>query len=219
MPRRRYAPPSDIEPLFHFCRHCGGDYTPQEGGIERVCPECAQRLYTRCDECGATIPAADARRPSSGRTLCRSCATRSATPAAGAGSCTSGPRPTSSSTPTARPYARRAGTTGRSARNAGSTSPQTTSKRERTPTRCSAAGAPRGEEAGSSTPTRTSRSRYSIAPRERARAHSRWESSWRWTEARRNGRRGASSRSRGATISTSSGTRASRTVPNSSRTR
>lgn len=76
MPRRRYAPPSDIEPLFHFCRHCGGDYTPQEGGIEGVCPECAQRLYTRCDECGATIPAADARRPSSGRTLCRSCATR-----------------------------------------------------------------------------------------------------------------------------------------------
>lgn len=76
MPRRRFTPPSDIEPLFHFCRHCGGDYTPQEDGIEGVCPECAQRLYTRCDECGATVPAADARRPSSGRTLCRSCATR-----------------------------------------------------------------------------------------------------------------------------------------------
>lgn len=76
MPRRRFTPPSDIDPLFHFCRHCGGDYTPQEDGIEGVCPECAQRLYTRCDECGATVPAADARRPSSGRTLCRSCATR-----------------------------------------------------------------------------------------------------------------------------------------------
>lgn len=37
-------PPSDIEPLFHFCRHCGGDYTPQEGGVEGVCPDCAQRL-------------------------------------------------------------------------------------------------------------------------------------------------------------------------------
>lgn len=72
----RCAPPSDIEPLFHFCRHCGGDYTPQEGGIEGVCPECAQHLYTRCNERGATVPAADARRPSSGRTLCRSCATR-----------------------------------------------------------------------------------------------------------------------------------------------
>ena len=55
MPRRRFTPPSDIEPLFHFCRHCG-DYTPQEDGIEGVCPECAQRLYTRCDECGATVP-------------------------------------------------------------------------------------------------------------------------------------------------------------------
>ena len=76
MPRRRFTPPSDIEPLFHFCRHCGGDYTPQEDGIEGVCPECAQRLYTRCDECGATVPAADARRPSSGRTLCRECAER-----------------------------------------------------------------------------------------------------------------------------------------------
>ena len=30
----------------------------------------------RCDECGATVPAADARRPSSGRTLCRECAER-----------------------------------------------------------------------------------------------------------------------------------------------
>ena len=76
MPRRRFTPPSDIEPLFHFCRHCGGDYTPQEDGIEGVCPECAQRLYRRCDECGATVPAADARRPSSGRTLCRECAER-----------------------------------------------------------------------------------------------------------------------------------------------
>lgn len=72
----------------------------------------------------------------------------SATPAAGAGSCTSGPRPTSSSTPTARPYARRAGTTGRSARNAGSTSPQTTSKRVRTRTSTYAAGAPRGSAIG-----------------------------------------------------------------------
>ena len=64
MPRRRFTPPSDIEPLFHFCRHCGGDYTPQEDGIEGVCPECAQRLYTRYDECGATVPAASCRRSS-----------------------------------------------------------------------------------------------------------------------------------------------------------
>ena len=41
-----------------------------------VCPECAQRLYTRCDECGAIVPAADVRRPSSGRTLCSACAER-----------------------------------------------------------------------------------------------------------------------------------------------
>ena len=38
MPRRRFTPPSDIEPLFHFCRHCGGDYTPQEDGIEGGLP-------------------------------------------------------------------------------------------------------------------------------------------------------------------------------------
>ncbi len=74
--KEKIRAPSDIEPLFHFCHHCGGDYTPQEGGIEGVCPECAQHLYTRCDERGATVPAADARRPSSGRILCRSCATR-----------------------------------------------------------------------------------------------------------------------------------------------
>lgn len=76
MPRRRFTPPSNIEPLFHFCRHCGGDYTPREDGIEGVCQECAQRLYTRYDECDATVPAADTRRPSSGRTLCRECAER-----------------------------------------------------------------------------------------------------------------------------------------------
>lgn len=67
-------PPSDIEPLFHFCRHCGGNYTPQEGGIEGVCPEYARRLYKRCDECGATIPAADAltgRSPGSRHGPCR----------------------------------------------------------------------------------------------------------------------------------------------------
>lgn len=52
MPRRRFAPPSDIEPLFHFCRHCDGNYTPQEGSIEGVYPECAQRLYTRRDRAG-----------------------------------------------------------------------------------------------------------------------------------------------------------------------
>ena len=76
MPRRRYTPPSDIEPLFHFCQHCGRDYTPQEGGIEGACPECTARLYTRCDKCGETVPAVRALHPSSGRTLCGECADR-----------------------------------------------------------------------------------------------------------------------------------------------
>lgn len=55
MPRRRIAPPSDIEPLFHFCHHCDGNYTPQEGSIEGVYPECAS-ASTRA----ATVPAAGA---------------------------------------------------------------------------------------------------------------------------------------------------------------
>lgn len=219
MPRRRYVPPSDIEPLFHFCRHCGGDYTPQEGGVEgglpglRAAPLHALRRV-RPDDGRPTRAARRRAGPSAA-----SAPNASATPAASVEGCTNGPRPTSSWTPTAGPSARRTGTTGTRARSAGSTSPQTTSRRERTRTSASAGGAPRGEGAGSSTPTRTSRSRYSIVPRGRKRTRSHWESNWRWTGARRNGRRGASSRSQGATTSTSSGTRASRTAPNSSRTR
>ena len=130
MPRRRYAPPSDIEPLFHFCRHCGGDYTPQEDGIEgsaRSARGASTRAATSAARpCRRRTRAARRRTGPSAAAALRC----SATPAASAEGCTSGPRPTSSWTPTAEPSVRRAGTTGMRARSARSTSPQTTSKRE-----------------------------------------------------------------------------------------
>lgn len=72
--RARRGNPPQGEPLLSFCRHCEAIFQPGSSPIPDVCPQCAETLYSRCDQCDAYHLTDQLLTTSGHRALCQSCA-------------------------------------------------------------------------------------------------------------------------------------------------